>query len=500
MFDFFNRKLLLIILFIFLAELFSIFSYLLLDFSQIIFFVIIIVFLIISIHKLEYGLLIILAELFIGSKGYLFYFEYGGVVISIRIAFWLIIMAVWLVMIIGKYFKGKKIDFKLADFYLFVVLFIFIIWGLINGFINHNEFNNIFFDFNGWLYLTLIFPFLSVVKEQQNIINIFQVLAASILWLSLKTFFILFAFSHNLVGLISELYYWVRDTGVGEITKMQGGFYRIFFQSQIFVLIGLFFLLFYIINYIKNKKVIDIYKDKILYGLFFVFCFFQSVILISFSRSFWLGLAVGLFISCFIVAWQYGFKKLLIIICLLLVSGVTSMGLIVGVTKFPYPDALGGFSATELLSERAIRFEGEAAVSSRWNLLPILWKKIISAPFMGHGFGTTLTYRSSDPRIINSTVDGEYTTYAFEWGWLDIWLKLGIFGFLFYVILIFGIVYKGFKMLENNNYTWIIKGAAIGLAVLGVVNIFSPYLNHPLGIGYLILAYIIICPKREKFA
>ena len=493
-----NKKIITIFLFIFLAELFSIFSYLLPDFRQIIFLAIVFIFLILTIHKLEYGLLILLAELFIGSKGYLFYFEYGGTVISIRIAFWLIIMAVWLVMAMDKYIKNSRTNFKLADFYPFVILFIFIIWGLANGFINYNEFNNIFFDFNGWLYFTLIFPFLNVIKEQQNIVNIFQILAASILWLSFKTFFILFAFSHNLIGLISELYYWVRDTGVGEITKMQGGFYRIFFQSQIFVLIGLFWLLFYIINYVKNKK--SFLKDKIFYGLFFIFCLFQSVILISFSRSFWLGLASGFFISCFIIAWQYGFKKMLMAACLLFVSGVISTGLIVGIVKFPYPDALGGFSTTELLSERASKFTGEAAVSSRWNLLPILWEKIISAPFMGHGFGATVTYKSSDPRIIDTTVDGDYTTYAFEWGWLDIWLKLGILGFLFYIILIFDIIYRGIKILKNNNSDWIVAGTIIGLAVIAAVNIFSPYLNHPLGIGYLMLGYIIIYLRRKKFA
>jgi hypothetical protein len=35
-----------------------------------------------------------------------------------------------------------------------------------------------------------------------------------------------------------------------------------------------------------------------------------------------------------------------------------------------------------------------------------------------------------------------------------------------------------------------------GLVILIVVNIFSPYVNHPLGIGYLILAMTIIDNKN----
>ena len=55
---------------------------------------------------------------------------------------------------------------------------------------------------------------------------------------------------------------------------------------------------------------------------------------------------------------------------------------------------------------------------------------------MGRGFGATVTYQTRDPRILADNGSGEYTTYAFEWGWLDIWLKLGIFGLAAYFLLI----------------------------------------------------------------
>src|SRR5690606_26879171 len=48
-------------------------------------------------------------------------------------------------------------------------------------------------------------------------------------------------------------------------------------------------------------------------------------------------------------------------------------------------------------------------------------------PILGSGYGTTVTYETSDPRLL-STIGSSYTTYAFEWGYHDIWLKIGVVG------------------------------------------------------------------------
>ena len=103
--------------------------------------------------------------------------------------------------------------------------------------------------------------------------------------------------------------------------------------------------------------------------------------------------------------------------------------------------------------------------------------------------------KTSDPRIVASNATGKYTTYALEWGWLDIWLKLGLFGFLAYLLLIGKILKSGFMFLENSEDAKkrnITLGLVIGLIVIMCVNIFTPYLNHPLGIAYLIFMSVII--------
>ncbi len=479
-------------LFIFLAELLSIFSYLVPDFNAVCFFVITALSLILSITKLEYGLAILFAELFIGSKGYLFFLEFNDITISIRIAIWLVVMSVWLVKTIlsffGKYNYSLKPVFNNDYFKYFFVLFLFITWGLINGFLQGNSFSNIFFDFNAWLYFALIFPTFTVIlnrqKEKENLTTmIMQVFSAATTWLSVKTLFLLYVFSHNLTFITEGLYKWIRITGVGEITRLDAGFYRIFFQSHIYILIAFFIFSLLMIKKYYEKKTKDFF---IYYLLSYFFC---SVILVGLSRSNWVGLAVGMLLCAFILIFLYGWKKTFMSGLIVLSIFVYSFGFIVSVVKFPYPSFDNNFSVTSILSERAKQIDNEAGVSSRWSLLPKLWNKISEKPMLGSGFGSTVTYKTSDPRALENNPDGNYTTYAFEWGWLDIWLKISIFGVIAYLFLLCSIIFKTTQETEDiyTNEKVIELGMLIGLIAIAAISFFSPYLNHPLGIGYLIL-------------
>jgi len=176
-------------------------------------------------------------------------------------------------------------------------------------------------------------------------------------------------------------------------------------------------------------------------------------------------------------------------------SILASLTLTLGLAFFPWPTTLGGFNATALLSDRATGLTGEAGASSRWQLLPPLWQEIKQAPIMGQGFGATVTYLTSDPRVLAASPSGVYTTYAFEWGWLDVWLKLGILGLLAYLILFAKIIFAGLKI--NTALSLSLTG---GLIILAAVNIFSPYVNHPLGIGYLLIAAAMMdsCAKFQN--
>jgi O-antigen ligase len=297
------------------------------------------------------------------------------------------------------------------------------------------------------------------------------------------------------------LYQWIRDTKVGEITEMSEGVYRIFFQSHIFLIIGFFTILFLFNKYLFDRetslKTLIKEKKRSLMIMILSLSFLFSVIIIGFSRSFWVGFLAGAIIWLFFTFKQYGWKRTAIsTIGMLLATGL-SLVLIAGIVNFPYPDPGGSFNASQAASNRAKQAaEGGAAVSSRWSLLPKLWEDIKEAPILGKGYGATITYKSSDPRVLESTVDGEYTTFTFEWGWLDIWLKIGIFGLMCYMMIMGKIFLDGYYLDSKNE--WFIKGMIVGMVVLAAVNFFTPFLNHPLGVGYLIITTALLDKLRNN--
>lgn len=504
------------ILFLILAEIFSFCAFLHPTFNKACFMAILILALILSLEKLEYGIYIILAELFIGSFGYLFFYEIGGTSISIRIGLFLIIMSVWITkFLINKKERKEFLDKLKANRFLkyYFLLFLFLVWGGIWGIIKKNGISNVFFDANSYLYFALIFPFLYVIKEKEHLKAILEIFIASMIILSFKTLFLLFVFSHKMYYVMEFLYKWTRDFRLGEITLWQGGFYRIFFQSHIYVLIGLFFIIlwmalesqkrhsetaiqggrripsFFSLNHGILHPASGAQYDAV---TFLLFILFLSVILLGMSRSFWVGgfFAVIVMYAIFIFKLKYTWKNLVKLTLQLFLGIILSIALIFLVVKFPYPKESADFSAS-LLSERASSISGEAGASSRWSLLPVLAHAITNHPIIGSGFGSAITYKSGDPRVLAESPTGEYTTYAFEWGYLDIIFKIGIAGMLAYLLLIWKILKDGWDII-SKTYNANILGWMLGIIVILATSIFSPYMNHPLGIGYIMLSSVVI--------
>lgn len=467
------------LLFIVLAELLSFFGFHIPIFGAVCFAVILFLTLILSLEKLEYGLYILLAELFIGSKGYLFSLDLGGLNISIRLGLFLIVLSVWILKLIREPKEIKELA-KNKIFKPYALLILFLGFGVIQALRLGNNFSDIFFDLNGYLYFALIGLFYTVINSQEKIKNILQIFAATIMSTALKTLTILFFFSHQYFEL-KPLYKWVRDTGIGEITIMGGNFYRVFFQGQIWVLFGLFIFLIFLIFYKKIEEKFFTKKE-----LWILIVCSSLVLILSFSRSFWVGALAGFGVLFFWLKFIIKFEwsrifKLIGAIFLVLIFELGFIYFFVNVfaTKTDFGD---------IMKDRVSKME--AAGSSRMNLLKPLTEKIGEHPIIGSGFGATVTYKSLDPRLVTEyNPEGIYTTFAFEWGFLDIWSKIGLAGLLAYLWLIWKIFINNYQNSKNN---FLKIGLLIGLVILVVVNIFTPYLNHPLGIGYLMLANVII--------
>lgn len=471
------------ILFLAFFEAISLFAYLLPSFHPIAFVFIAVGALILACVEIEYALYVLLIELFVGSKGFLFYWTIDNTIISLRIVLWLIVMGVWCARFFllreERMFWKQMVQKPLIRLLLFFfgVLFLATLHGAAR-----NAFADVFFDVNGWLFLLLLFPMLSTFRTAAHWERILHVLFASVLFSSAKALLVLYVYSHDpFGGAFLPLYGWVRNSGVGEITRVTPTFTRIFFQSQIYALIVFFMLLQPAREWTLSPR------------LRFTFMVAAgSALLLSFSRSFWFAgiVTLGLFFAWHILH-RVPSRELWRSLKLCFSVGVASALLIIVVMNFPYPRTEGG-SFASLIEDRVTTTE-ESGVSSRWNLLPPLLDAIRADWFWGAGFGKTVTYKSSDPRIVESSARGNsfYTTYAFEWGYLDLWLKLGLVGLSLYVLL-FCKIFRALS--QRTEYT----GLLFGFIALLATNVFSPYLNHPLGIGYLLLLLVALSVDVDK--
>ena len=442
-----------------------------------------------SIWKLELGLFIAFAELFVGSHGHLFSFDW----FSIRMAIFVAVMLAWLVRIIMKRSQYRWDDARL---YPWMLLGLAVVVGGLIGYLRNNELLNVFNDMNGYFYALYVLPMLSINWIATKKRQLLQVLAAGATWIIVETLALLYVFSHASESLEEILYTFFRDARIAELTRVSGDIFRVFLQSQFTVLIAFFILISLCVLLWKRKK--D--RPLIILGLIGSW----ATILISMSRSFWIGVVAGLVAG--LVFLRIDRRKPVIdtltrviprFLTLVLTAGFGLL-LLWGIIAFPIPENLGAGGLGSLLSDRMTELD-EAAARSRWNLVEPMMLEIKERPFVGSGFGTEIQYQTEDPRLVASN-KGWATTYSFEWGWLDIWLKMGFLGLLAFIWL--GVYYlmSFWYSAKDKEKGWLMVAFFRVVVALFVLHIFTPFLNHPIGLGFLVFLIPFLEIKESKLS
>jgi glycosyltransferase involved in cell wall biosynthesis len=425
------------------------------------------------------GFSFLVMELLIGSKGRLLVFgadaaNDGGV--ALRIILFVAFFAGWIGSLIREkrvpnvksWMKGRGAWLALA--LVLIMAFVRGVYG--RGVLQYAP--TVYADANAWIFLLLLIPALDLAEQKGGELWSWlgRVGRIGIGWITLKTLALFYFFSHDFGAWTQPVYLWIRKTGIGEITIITktASAYRVFFQSQIYQVLAAVGMMSGAAHQSEKRVSSDAFK---------VLALLLAVVVISFSRSFWIGLIAG----CFLIALDVLRRKTWAVIPRLVLSGTGALLIVFALFSLPMPASYGNF--LNLFFARAE--VGESAAQSRWELLPAMNQKIMESPLIGHGFGATVTYQSKDPRIVAKT-GGTYTTYAFEWGWNDFVLKFGLIGTLIYFWLLFSIL----KRLGSEERPW-----QIAIIVLAVVHVFTPYLNHPLGFLVLILAEARTSNKKE---
>ena len=441
--------------------------------------------LLLATHKLEYGLYIALAELIGTSHGHLF--TAGG--ISIRMAIFGAVMIAWLTHLA----RGRRVAIGANPWDRpYILLLISIIIGFVVGLrgADTDVIKNVINDGNGYFYVLYIFPMLTVNWDAIKRRVLLQVFAGAATFISVLTLLILYLFTHTTEPVQRALYAFFRDARIAELTKVTGDIFRIFLQAQFFSVVLLLVIAAAMFWFWRQRR------DQTILALWFILT--MSALIISLSRSFWIGLIVGgltLAVSAISIR-RPSIKEILVKKAAGLLMLITSVALLWVVLAFPLPRPANVSGFGDLLSDRTLD-GGDAAISSRWNLLPEMQKTIAESPIIGSGFGKIIAFESDDPRVREIYPDGKWRTYAFEWGWLDLWIKMGLLGPIAMIWLGlsvgFGLV-RGFR----DEHGWLNIGLFAGLVALYAIHTFSPYLNHPIGLGYIIFLTPFLVAKKQK--
>jgi hypothetical protein len=436
----------------------------------------------VTIWRPEYGLAAMGAELIIGSKGSLL--KWGGNAvndggISLRVLLFVAVMSGWGVnVLLTRAWRSWKSSVW-RDRMPYVCLTFFIIYGTIRGMAFGHQ--ALMQDANAWAFWLMLLPAIDLSHRGGKRLadSLIAAVIAGLVWLCWETIVLFVLFTHGWMAVGDPVYLWLRRTGVGEVTRLfaDRSAHRIFFQSHLYaalaVIVGTIHLWLQ-----KERRVAE--------G--FLLLLVMLATFISLSRSLWIGVFVAIVVAVVLlltrgrsISWRQGMRPLVI--------AASALLLIEGILLLPTPYG-GQVHLVDFIVARVS--QQEAAAISRWQLLPLLWEKIMQAPMLGHGFGATVTYATQDPRAIERS-GGWLATYAFEWGWLDVWIKLGIGGPILLVIILGSLIRRWWNAGGVPQLRISMIAILVGLAV---IHVFTPYLNHTLGIGFVIAAEALLAYAR----
>lgn len=417
---------------------------------------------IIGLRRPAWAVYAAIIELAVGSKGYLFFSSIGGQKISLRLGLFAVLVLLAIILGWKKHVRWhwpKPVALPLVLLTVWVVIMSAV--GVVRGY----GLATVFLDMNAFLYLGSFFTWWVLVRSDSHWREqIIVCILAGVTLVGFKSWLMVLLFGQSLPW-ITTLYQWIRNTGVGEITLINANLYRVFFQSQVYDVLAIWMVLaLFWRQSIKNWLWIPLITSTL-------------GVLISLSRSFWLGAAAGI-LTMIVLTWRRtpGFRALGSRLGIIVIALGAAWILFNWAIYFPSIRPGHGGGKSNAVIARLNSTGSVQASTARRNQIAPLMTAIKKQPIFGSGFGTPVTYFSTDPRI-----KGWRTTDAFELGYLDLWLKFGLIGLGLFAWLGWRIV----RPLWPGRWSLIFMP---GIVVLLVTHVTSPYLNHPLGLGWLILA------------
>lgn len=422
--------------------------------------------------KPEYGWYLVLGELFLGGSGH--YIEFLG--LPIRTLFIGFFLFLWVAQHVGQSALKERLKIDKELSYLLILFFLFLAFAIGNGAYHGHAWHQIFADSIPFSFLLLLFPSYQLFQDnraQEFLVRLISVFVIGTALFSLFTFTI---FSSGSTQINGDFYQWYRDINLGKIIDMQTGFFRIVEPEHLLITPLILLVSSLVMRAEKHNKM-----WRLLRWLAIV------VLVLNLSRGYFLAMLAGLLVLKYKHKWRMWLKETAVVIIL---TAITFTG-------FHFLASGGQSFGLELFGLRLKSFASpqiEISTETRMMVLPEIWKLIIRQPIFGLGIGATVTF-------LNTATFETIATPNFDWGYLEMWVEMGIFGALLLIAVYLFVVYKLIiKIRRIPDWHDFDVGLLAGITAFLVVNITIPALFHVYAVLFLAFVIAIALKQTAAFA
>jgi hypothetical protein len=386
--------------------------------------------------------IIIILELVLGGSGRLITF---GSFLSLRYILFFIAFVYFILKCRINNFKIKK-----NLFYIDIIVFFFAFtFAIANGILSGYEIGDIIKSSKGYLYLLIYFPISLLIDNKEKSKQIFKLFLNSSVVLAIValTIFVFFYFDHTKYHLFTPI---LNKLDYGYIA-LRGGLPAVFLKTSPMIAIAFVLLLVHYINLKTERNFKNIIKLSILlFG-----------IVSTMSMGLWVATFVGVMLTIVLSKGKYK------------VVGLATVILLMSFAYYFLSEYINVSITNRLNSNDSsfiIKFDQFFRLIENWS------NRLI----FGNGFGIEITFL---------TDLGSRTMINFELFWLQLLVNMGLVGFIIYIKMFIKSIFYSIKTINAISFeeSLHIKSLIVGLVVLAIISSVNPFLNNPIGIGYLVI-------------
>lgn len=379
----------------------------------------------------------------------------------------------------------------------------------VSGLRRGNRLGFIVSDWTSILSLVLLPGMLAVIRTRDQIKRLLTAVFWSAAFVGIFSVALHFLLAWMPGSSIKAMESWFLRHSMGGLTMLSSGIYRVYFRSQIFLVVGLVIGLWLLWQKKSRMRIMMLVMEGLM----------AAALLLSYTRGFWIGAFISM-VLVIILEPKYWKRYLITLLAIALVLiGMFALSWI----SYGKPAALKEFKARfssklvvlnqedaesilekekegkedgKLTREERVALENQKALEMRSKTILGLHKNIRKHPVIGSGMGANLDGVREDGR----------TEYMYE----DLLFKTGAVGLVLFLLTFFFPVIEEFrfdwKERKRRSHSWeqdaarnrFLIAAYIGIAVTSAMN---PFLNTPMGIAVLLLISVSVNSlKNERSA